>query len=375
MFDFFTYFIYLGLLSIMILLTYKSTTVPNKSIDNLFIEEKPTINYKYFLSLIIISIIVGYRYNVGVDWDGYRIAFLDSGSLTFRENSFEFGYFIINKTMNLLGFSYQQLFFLINFITWYFIYKSIPNRLLFYFIFFLFCSEFFFWSMNGIRQFTAISLLLFSIKYIIDRKLIKYLLLLAVASLFHKTVFFLFPLYFIPYKHLYNRTIVVGIFCFSLFLANISQIVKVIEEGVSALAFLYNLQNPFLDRYFVARGGLVLEEDIALGVGYLLIVLSNLFLLLMSRDIIEKNPSLKIYYFLFFLGAVIYNFSYSILELTRLNQYFIIFKVHILTFTTYYFIHYSKKNFISYALVFLFFIIFLAAIYNSSNMSNPYRML
>ena len=101
MFDFFTYFIYLGLLSIMILLTYKSTTVPNKSIDNLFIEEKPTINYKYFLSLIIISIIVGYRYNVGVDWDGYRIAFLDSGSLTFRENSFEFGYFIINKTMNL----------------------------------------------------------------------------------------------------------------------------------------------------------------------------------------------------------------------------------------------------------------------------------
>ena len=359
----------------MILLTYKSTTVPNKSIDNLFIEEKPTINYKYFLSLIIISIIVGYRYNVGVDWDGYRIAFLDSGSLTFRENSFEFGYFIINKTMNLLGFSYQQLFFLINFITWYFIYKSIPNRLLFYFIFFLFCSEFFFWSMNGIRQFTAISLLLFSIKYIIDRKLIKYLLLLAVASLFHKTVFFLFPLYFIPYKHLYNRTIMVGIFCFSLFLANISQIVKVIEEGVSALAFLYNLQNPFLDRYFVARGGLVLEEDIALGAGYLLIVLSNLFLLLMSRDIVEKNPSLKIYYFLFFLGAVIYNLSYSTLELTRLNQYFIIFKVHILTFTTYYFIHYSKKNFISYALVFLFFIIFLAAIYNSSNMSNPYKML
>jgi len=359
----------------MVLLTYKGTSVPEVNIDALYDKEKPTINYKHFLSLIIISIIVGYRYNVGVDWDGYRIAFLDSGSLTFQENSFEFGYFIINKTMNLLGFSYQQLFFLINFITWYFIYKSIPNRLLFYFIFFLFCTEFFFWSMNGIRQFTVISIFLFSIKYIVNRNLIKYLLMLSAASLFHKTALFLFPLYFIPYKRLYNLTIMVGIFCFSLFIGSISQVVSFIEQGVLGLTFLYNIQNSFLDRYFVARGGLYINEDISLGLGYLFTVLTNLFLLVASRDIIKKNPNLKIYYLLFFIGAVIYNFSYSVQELTRLNQYFIIFKVHALTFMTYYFIHYSKKNFISYGLIFLFFILFLAVIYNSSNMSTPYRML
>jgi len=375
MFDFFTYFIYLTLLTVMVLLTYKGTSIPEANIDALYDKEKPKINYKHFLSIIFISIIVGFRYNVGVDWDGYRIAFLDSGSLTFQENSFEFGYFIINKTINLLGFSYQQFFFLINLFTWFFIFKSIPKKLLFYFIFFLFCTEFFFWSMNGIRQFTAISLLLFSIKYIINRKLIKYLLLLAVASLFHKTVFFLLPLYFIPYKHLYNQTIMVVIFCFSLFMGSISQIADFIEQGVLGLIFLYNLQNPFLNRYFVARGGLYIYEDTSLGLGYLFIISTNLFLLLVSRGIIKKNPNLKIYYLLFFIGTVIYNFSYSILELTRLNQYFIIFKVHILTFTTYYFIHYSKKSFISYVMVFLFFVMFLAAIYNSSNMSNPYRML
>lgn len=375
MFDFFTYFIYLGLLCTMLLLTYRGTKIPTESIDKLYTKDRLTINLKYFLFLIIISIIVGYRYNVGVDWDGYRIAFLESGNLTFEENSFEFAYFTISKIMNLLGFGYQQFFFLINLFTWYFIFKSIPKKLLFYFIFFLFCTEFFFWSMNGIRQFTAISLFLFSIKYILDKQLIKFILTLIFAGLFHKSAFIFFPLYFIPYKKLYNRTIMLIIFLFSFLFGNISRVVEFIEETVVALTLLYSLQNPFIERYFILRGGLLIEEDITLGLGYLFIVMSNLFLLLMSRDIVEKNPGLKIYYFLFFIGAVIYNFSYSVLELIRLNQYFIIFKVHILTFTTYYFIHYSKKNFISYLLVFLFFILFLAAIYNSSNMSNPYRIM
>ena len=147
----------------MLLLTYQGTKIPSVSIDKLYSKKRLSINIQYFLSLVIISIIVGYRYNVGVDWDGYRIAFIDSKNLTFEDNSFELGYFTISKIINLLGFSYQQFFFLINLITWYFIFKSIPKKLLFYFIFFLFCTEFFFWSMNGIRQFTAISIFLFSI--------------------------------------------------------------------------------------------------------------------------------------------------------------------------------------------------------------------
>ena len=375
MFDFFTYFIYLGLLGVMFLLTYKGTKIPDESIDKLYSKDRLTINFQYFLSLVIISIIVGYRYNVGVDWDGYRMAFLDSGDLTFEENSFEIGYFTISKIMNLLGFSYQQFFFFINLFTWYFIFKSIPKKLLFYFIFFLFCTEFFFWSMNGVRQFTAMSLFLFSIKYILNQKIFKFIITLSVAGLFHKSAFIFFPLYFIPYKKLYNKAIMIIIFIFSFFLGNISRLVEVIEETVTALTLLYSLQNPFIERYFVSRGGLVVEEDLTLGLGYLFIVLTNFLLLLSSNYILKKNPNLTIYYLLFFLGAAIYNISYSVLELTRLNQYFLIFKAHILTFTTYYFIHYSKKNFISYLFVFLFFILFLAAIYNSSNMSNPYRML
>ena len=365
----------MGLLGAMLLLTYEGTKIPEKSIDKLYSKDRVTINFKYFLFLVIISIIVGFRYNVGVDWDGYRIAFLESGNLTFEENSFELGYFIISKIMNLLGFGYQQFFFLINLFTWYFIFKSIPKKLLLYFIFFLFCTEFFFWSMNGIRQFTAMSIFLFSIKYILDKQLIKFTLTLIFAGLFHKSAFIFFPLYFIPYKKLYNRTIMLIIFLFSFLIGSNSRVVEIIEETVVALTLLYSLQNPFIERYFLSRGGLVIEEDISLGLGYLFMVLTNFLLLLSSYHILKKNPNLTIYYFLFFIGASIYNISYSVLELTRLNQYFLIFKVHILTFTTYYFIHYSKKNFISYILVFLFFILFLAAIYNSSNMSNPYRML
>lgn len=50
---------------------------------------------------------------------------------------------------------------------------------------------------NGIRQYLAISIFLYSFKFIENKNFKKYLLMIFIGSLFHKTILFCLPLYFI----------------------------------------------------------------------------------------------------------------------------------------------------------------------------------
>lgn len=50
---------------------------------------------------------------------------------------------------------------------------------------------------NRIRQYLAISIFLYSFKFIENKNLKKYLLMIFIGSLFHKIILFCLPLYFI----------------------------------------------------------------------------------------------------------------------------------------------------------------------------------
>jgi transmembrane protein EpsG len=52
-------------------------------------------------------------------------------------------------------------------------------------------------SMNGIRQFLAASIIFIATKYLIEKNLIKYFLVVIFASFFHQSVLILIPLYFL----------------------------------------------------------------------------------------------------------------------------------------------------------------------------------
>jgi hypothetical protein len=56
---------------------------------------------------------------------------------------------------------------------------------------------FFYLDMSGIRQATSLSIFFFSIRYIVERKPLKYFLLLFIAFTFHWSVIFLFPFYWL----------------------------------------------------------------------------------------------------------------------------------------------------------------------------------
>src|SRR5690606_22473386 len=105
------------------------------------------------------------------------------------------------------------MFFVVSFISWFFFFKAVPRTILPLFLFFMFATEYFFWGMNGVRQFIAMGIWLFSIKFIVSRNIKKYLFLILFASIFHKSVLLLIFIYFIPFYKLYNRKVWLAIFC------------------------------------------------------------------------------------------------------------------------------------------------------------------
>jgi len=332
-----------------------------------------SLNIKEIISLILIGVIVGIRYEVGVDWYYYKELYIDSGFINSDDFYFENGYFYLNQFFATNGFSYQTAFFFITVFTWFFIFKSVNRNYLSLFLFFIFCTEFFFWSMNGVRQFIAIAIYGFSIKYIIDKKFFHFLFWIYFASLFHQTALFLLPTYIFRNPIFAKRSFAMSFFVLSFAIGTNDSVMNVIEESLSGLVLLFQLERGI--DYLIQSGGLSTDETLSLGIGYYLFIFTNLIVIYFSDDIIKKNKELSIYFSLFFVGTVIYNLTYWSSELVRINQYFIYFKSFCLTLITYHSLHSKQSLFKAQLLIFLFFINFLALIYISSNMSNPYRIL
>lgn len=373
MFDIYTFFIYTTLLFSIYQLN-KEKSLKRINVDSLFCD-KFTLNVKEIISLLFIAVIVGFRYEVGNDWYNYKEFYLESGYISIDDYYFEPGYFYFNQILNKIGFSYQLTFFFLAAFTWYIVFKSLHKKYLAYLLFFIFCTEFFFWSMNGVRQFIAIVIFGFSIRFIIEKKIYKYILSLFFASLFHSSAILLLPAYFLRNKFFYNRYIFIILFIISFLFGTNPFTAQLIEQLLSNIILLLQLERGA--EYLIQSGGLtrITEESISIGIGYYLFILTNFVVILLSRNIIDHNKKLSIYFTLFFMGSIIYNLTFWSPELIRVNQYFIYFKSFCLTFIVHYYFNFSNKKFIGSALILLFLINFLAMIYVSSNMSNPYRML
>lgn len=334
-------------------------------------------NFKieYFFSVLLISFIVGFRYDVGNDWVGYVDIFNYIGSdtsLSFEDQYYEFVFFYINRIIFQLGLSYNWMFFSMAFFSWYFIYKSLPNKLIPLFIFFIFTNEYFFWSMNGVRQFAALSIWAYSIKFLISREKYYYFFFVFIASLFHNSAFFLLLFYFLPI--VYNKKLFLILYLVSLFLGTTDFLFSLFFKTLTLLSTFIPVLQSYL-RYFLPGIDNLINHDLYYGLGYLFIITVNTLLLLFSGKVIKKYPSSKIYFLLFALGAIIFNLSSNIFIIGRLNTFFLFTKTIVLSYAICYSWSFIKYRFISVISIILFLIFFFMAIYNSSNMSSPYQFL
>lgn len=160
----------------------------------------------FWVTVIQLTLVAGLRAStVGTDTQAYINMFDKISQLNtiqdlwnFRE---EFGYVLLNKTIFLIGGSYNLLFTICGFITAYGLMKYLyDNTNDFNFATYLFITfMFFFTSMNTIRHYMAIAIGINALTYLKKNRYIISILLLVISLFFHKLAALMFVLPILNY--------------------------------------------------------------------------------------------------------------------------------------------------------------------------------
>ena len=175
---------------------------------------------------IIISLIIGiflcFGYMTGSDWRAYEVIYYDLDIKEPLRAQVEYGYQFYMFLFRLFSVDFWT-FFITTKVILYAInirFLMLYNKDKFYFTLAFFIS-FFGLSLfidNPMRNLIAVSIFLFSIKYLIQRRFIKYILIILFASLFHISTILIFPLYWLVKLSLGKKKLIAVYILFNILL-------------------------------------------------------------------------------------------------------------------------------------------------------------
>jgi len=157
--------------------------------------------YAICISILLI-LVAGLRYYVGTDYGSYRNNYL--GFITDRLTLLEPGLVILAKFGALIHDDFATMFLLaslvtVGLITWTLARRS--NWFLISILLYIF-SGLWHGSFNGVKQCLAAAVLFAGHQYIVERKLLKWCLVVAIASMFHVTAMVMVFWYFVATREI-----------------------------------------------------------------------------------------------------------------------------------------------------------------------------
>ena len=169
-------------------------------------QKQQKIIAKYFV-LILLIIIAGLRYRLAPDTVAYQWFFNDltpnlydffTHDFSTSQASYQYTWVLLNSFFYTF-FDYYTFQFFLSFLSIYLLYKTsiifTKNTLLFFYL--LFCTIYFYYTMEVVRQFLALSIVLYSIQFYLSKRKIKAIILLIIALFIHRFAFIILPFYFI----------------------------------------------------------------------------------------------------------------------------------------------------------------------------------
>jgi hypothetical protein len=153
--------------------------------------------FEYVL-LFLIALIFCCGYMTGSDWRSYELAYNGITSTNFTEFDFEIGFKYLMYVFNFLGFSFFQFlilmklsFFLVvvSFIRKYF------SKIYFPLAIFLSTNALFLIVDNPLRFMIALGIVIYFFDYLIERKFLKFMIVISITSLFHTSFLFYLVIY------------------------------------------------------------------------------------------------------------------------------------------------------------------------------------
>lgn len=153
----------------------------------------------FFFICIPLWLIMGFRYNIGMDYLSYKEIFEDIAEGKFSLYwHIETAYRILNLIISKIFNHYVVLFLVTGFVIVFFHLKTIfeNSKSIYLSLLVYICLGYYFNAMNGIRQFIAISFCFYALKYMEKKCFLKYCMWVLLAACFHKSAMVCIPVYF-----------------------------------------------------------------------------------------------------------------------------------------------------------------------------------
>ncbi|WP_418352010.1 EpsG family protein [Shewanella algae] len=291
--------VYLFLFLVVMLLAFLLSSLSRKLTSR-------SIHFLYmFFSFPLLGSLAAFRYDVGVDYKEYEYVF---NLVRFSEHKAEPFINLIVYFFSFFTNSNVPVFALLAFITVYlfldFILKNTHSIFVSFCIFLCF-GGFYLGMFNHVRQFLAVSIFLYSFKYIRNGSFFSYLVCILIASSVHYSAVLMVPMYFILKLRLNFRNVLFLIVCYF------------IAIGFSEFFIRMTPYAIYLERVVDN------ERNLYLTVGF--VFLSFLYVFLGLRDKISDTDSIFFYMALIsglllsstFVSSLPWNLFF------RLNGYFI----------------------------------------------------
>lgn len=309
--------LYLLIFLILLLFSYNEVFTSNDKL-------KKTL---YIASYYILVVLAGLRYETGGDWQSYAEVFdiiepinevIKGNGHVFANHQIEIGFRLLISITKFFSSNVQLLFFIVSFgcLTLLFknlsVYSSYPQTsiLIYYSVLY------FFLDFVTIRQAISVMIFFFSIRFIQNRNLLKYIALIVTASFFHLTALLLLPLYWIINKRFSSNKVIIFFITINLvFLLNI----KWMEATL-------NLVLPFFLGPVATKITTYTAESALVGRGISIGFIINIIiftLLMLTRSKNDGSKYYNIFFNLFLLYAFVYSVFFEIVDISnRFRLYF-----------------------------------------------------
>ena len=263
---------------------------------------------------VILAVITGIRHSVtGSDTTNYINSFKQFRKLPWDKvisetyDYYEIGYRVIMKIIGYVTDNANVFFIIVAlffaFSLGVFITRNSQNRFMSLMLYFTVGA--FTFQLTGMRQALAMSIVLFSFKYIKERKLVKFLITVFIASLFHKSSVIIIPMYFAAYMKMNILTFAM----FTLGGVGICVYVKPLIQLFQKISNSYGDYSPI----GFSGGGFVVVAMYAIT-----IVVSYMYM-----NSLEKQNKHNVFFFnMTFVSLLLYILRYFIMIAERVSFYY-----------------------------------------------------
>lgn len=263
------------------------------------------------IPFIVLFLFSSLRYQYGNDYNNYLRMF-NLTKIGVNYSNIENGYELLNKIFpNFYLLVFALSFFYIAVIYW--LIKNNVKKEYIWISVFVFCinPSLFLVNLSALRQCIAMCLFVIATENIIDKNLVRYVVIILFATLFHKSAVLLLPIYFVINTKSFNRKhvaaiiVIVGVLFFRF---DIPKLVNRVIAWFGNSNYTYYASSNITNSLRAT-------------------ILSSLYMIYVLLNINKISGEKAVYIKLYLIGTILGVMAFRMSMLTRIQMYFDIFSV------------------------------------------------